>query len=159
MIRFLAGILLWLILIRFEVWRNYQLIEVEKERPNYRYSFAIRIVLGLFPYVLLIPVDVDPLLSLWDLVTDIPHYWKANPILVIPLIFANPAALAIMFEVSLFYLLFDPLFNIKRGRRWNYRGKSSGWLDKFPLPIYYGLKILCVVVLIVSSVRLWQNSI
>lgn len=58
------------------------------------------------------------------------------------------AGLIIGFQVASFYLSFDIILNAITGDKWNYQGKSSGYLDKLPMWAYLGLKALCLIYLI-----------
>lgn len=60
----------------------------------------------------------------------------------------------LIFQISSHYLIFDPFLSWLRKLPWDYRGEDSGYLDKLPLPLYYGLKVLCVGLLIYSTVML-----
>jgi hypothetical protein len=130
MIRFLIGTLVWLFFIKYEVWRNYTLIEVEKERPNYLASAGIRTFLGAVCLAIMFP---DLNIEQWN-------GWLA----------AWPY---VVFEISTFYLLFDPWLNNKRGLEWNYRGQHSGWFfDRIHLVGYYTMKVLCLIGFLYTSI-------
>jgi hypothetical protein len=111
----------WFIFIALEIARNYYMIVVKKTKPVYFQSFLIRgmahvFVVGLF-YDVTVPSYWPSIYELIDL-----DYW---PIL--------------LFHVTSFWLIFDPLLNLLRGKPWNYRGKTSGWLDRIPSHIIYWL--------------------
>jgi hypothetical protein len=60
-----------------------------------------------------------------------------------------------IFQVASHYLVFDYTLNKRRKLPWDYRGKSSGiFFDNLPLPVYYGLKVLCVGGFIYSTAML-----
>lgn len=67
----------------------------------------------------------------------------------------------VAFEVSSFYLLFDPILNKLRGKHWLHRGKDSGWLDplfnKLGTPFYVTVKIFTLIILIISICAIWGN--
>lgn len=132
--RILAGYIIWALFIWYEVSRNYKLIEVLKERPNYVLSFGIRAFFGFICLTLMVPYGTDPFLELYDLI-----------VYVVPLILNDPTVRVIINLSCLFYLVFDPWLNKKRGLKWYYRGEHSGMLDKLKLGAYYALKILCLV--------------
>jgi hypothetical protein len=60
----------------------------------------------------------------------------------------SEAGLVIAFQVASFYLTFDAILNFWTGDKWNYQGKSSGYLDKLPMWAYLGLKVLCLIYLV-----------
>ena len=60
------------------------------------------------------------------------------------------------FQVSSFWILFDPILNKLRGKPFTYKGKDSGWLDKLPTGIYWSLKVVALVVAVISY-YLFQN--
>lgn len=123
----------WIVFISLELLRNYILIEKRKINPNYLGSFMFRAFFGLVGIPLMYP-EFDPLGG---------AFWGAIP--------------AVAFEVSSFYLLFDPILNKLRGKHWLYRGKSSGWLDKLGLPFYITLKVFTFIILILSVCAIWGN--
>lgn len=120
--------IIWLIFIGLEIYRNYFLIKKKKVKPIYIHSFIIRAISGI-----LIAISTDPF-GLW-----------LNIIQSVPII---------VFEITSFYILFDPILNKLLSNKWNYRGLESGWFDSLPLPIYYIMKILCIIGLIVSIIIL-----
>lgn len=131
---FYIGFFGWLLFIAWEVRRNYRIIEVHKERPDYLNSFFVRCFFGL--------VFTPLMCQAWD-----PGYWSTW-------IEALPA---IVYELSSFYLVFDLALNIARGKPWDYQGENSGWFfDELPKWLYYSLKVLCVIALVVSIVVLWK---
>lgn len=99
--------MIWFLFILFEVGLHFFWIEVLKKRPRYdivrtwRFGWACVFLFWYHP-------EFDPL---GDKTT----------------IF--PAATYLIFQVSSFYLLFDPLLNIARNKPIDYRGKKSGLLD------------------------------
>lgn len=120
--------LIWLLFIGLELYRNYYLIKIKRLKPIYIQSFIIRAVSGI-----LISISTDPF-GLWT-----------NIIEVIPFI---------VFEITSFYILFDPILNILLGNKWNYKGLESGWFDSLSLPMYYIMKILSLIGLIISTIIL-----
>lgn len=131
---FYIGFFGWLLFIAWEVRRNYRIIEVHKERPDYLNSFFVRVFFGFLSTALMCQT--------WD-----PGYWSTW-------IQAVPA---IVYELSSFYLVFDVWLNIRRGKPWDYQGDNSGiFFDHLPKWLYYSLKVLCVIALVVSIVVLWK---
>ena len=125
MIKFFIGFFGWLGFIRLEVGRNYQLIEVEKERPNYLHSFGFRAFFAI-ACLALMAQNFDPFVE-----------WKRS----LPFV---------IYEVTSFYLAFDFLLNKRRGKAWDYQGSQSGWLDSLGKEYYYYLKILCAILFVCS---------
>lgn len=118
----------WLIFIAAEIARNYILIVPLKTRPHYGWSFIFRVCGGAFFLFY--------------------HYPDPATMGFPPLYYA-------LFQVTSFYVLFDLILNLLRGKAWNYRGKNSGELDKLPDTKYYLLKAGCLVILILTSILLW----
>jgi hypothetical protein len=110
--------IIWLIIILLEAYRNWHIIEVQKFRPNYLQSFILRGIVAIFH-------------GIYMGVTE-PANWY--PVLI--------------FQVSSFWLLFDLTLNVLRGKSIFYKGKNSGWLDKLPLSIYWTLKAIVLISLI-----------
>jgi len=61
-----------------------------------------------------------------------------------------PGILMFIFQVSSFWILFDPILNKLRGKPFTYKGKDSGWLDKLPTSIYWSLKVVALVAAVIS---------
>lgn len=129
MTKLIIGFFLWLLFIAWEVRRNYRIIEVHKESPDYLNSFFVRAFFGLVALALM-SGDYDPFME----------WYHSLPI--------------VTYEVTSFYLVFDVWLNVRRGKAWNYRGKNSGWLDKLPIHFYYVLKVVCLVGLVWSIQKL-----
>lgn len=121
----ILGIILWLSFIPFEVFRNYRWIEIKKKRPAYFNFAVVRITAGLACLVIMYP-HFDPLGNWWSVLGAVPY---------------------VIFEISSFYLVFDSWLNIKRGKKWFYKGEDSGILDDMPYWAYYIMKILCLIAL------------
>lgn len=128
----LLGIILWPFCIWLEVARNYKMIEVMKEKPVYLESFFVRAFMG-FICLALYSQAYDPIMQ-----------WHKN----LPFI---------VYQVTLFYLVFDLWLNKKRGKAWDYQGKDSGWLDKLGKPYYYFLKGVCLILFVLSIYVLWKS--
>jgi hypothetical protein len=116
--------IIWLIIILLEAYRNWHIIEVQKSRPNYLQSFILRGIVAIFH-------------GIYMGVTE-PANWY--PVLI--------------FQVSSFWILFDVTLNILRGKSIFYLGDpkkgSSGWLDRLPISIYWILKLIVLLTLIWS---------
>lgn len=123
----------WLLFISAELLRNLYYIAGKKVSPDYDGSVIIRVFFGVVvlfkenPYL-------DPVGSSFTLLPALP--------------FA-------VWQIASFYLLFDPILNIVRGKKWNHRGENSGkFFDKLPLPVWYGLKIVTLGLFIYTSIIL-----
>lgn len=110
--------LIWILFIAIEIYRNYYIIEVVESRPDYLQSFIIRGIAAILHGVL---VGVTE-----------PSDWY--PIL--------------LYQALSFWILFDISLNLVRRKPILYKGETSGYLDRLPLPIYVSLKIVAVIVLI-----------
>ncbi len=108
----------WLIFVGLEILRN-RWMRKRGTKPIYFLSFLIRGGASI--------IHASPVMQIetWR------EYW---PIL--------------GFQVASFYLIFDFVLNALTGDRWNYQGKSSGYLDRLPMWAYLVLKGLCLVYLI-----------
>lgn len=122
----------WIGFIGLEIFRNYYLIVKKHERPNYAGSFMFRAFFGLVGIAIMYP-EFDPL-------GDYRTLYGALP--------------ALIFEVTSFYLLFDPILNWSRKLPWDYQGKNSGWIDKLGKKWYYVFKIACLIWLILTVIIL-----
>lgn len=122
----------WLLFISLELYRNYFLIEKKKVKPDYMGSFCYRVFFGAVCLIIANP-NFDPAGDPFTIIQALPFF---------------------IFQLSSFYLLFDPLLNLLRGKKWNYRGEDSGWLDKLPLWAYYALKVICLAGLVYSTIIL-----
>ena len=94
-------LLVWIVAILAEAYRNYYIIEIKKSRPNYLQSFVMRGMAAILHGVLFDPQNMG-------------DYW---PVL--------------LFQVTSFWLLFDLSLNFLRHKPVLYIGKSSGWIDRF----------------------------
>lgn len=113
----------WLAFIILEIWRNYVLIEKRHIHPNYAGSFTVRAFFGLLCLILANP-SFDPLVNGLDYLPFI------------------------AFECTSFWLLFDPILNLTRGKPIGYKGANSGYLDRLPKWAYWSLKLIALVGLI-----------
>lgn len=119
----------WFLFILFEVGIHLLWIECFKKRPRYdivrvwRFGWGCAFLFWYHP-------EFDPL---GDVTT----------------IF--PAATYFIFQVSSFYLLFDPLLNLVREKPIDYRGKESGFLDpRLSRRNWWILKGACLVVMVLT---------
>lgn len=69
----------------------------------------------------------------------------------------------LVFQVCSFWIFFDLLLNLFRGKNWYYTGKESGWLDeikdkdgRFDDFLYWGLKAIALAGMFLS-LNLWFN--
>lgn len=130
---------LWVIyILLIEVPRNYYIIEVQKTRPDYLQSFIIRGMVAIIHGAVWLDsngvhdvssLSVKELLLLW---------W---PIL--------------SFQLASFFVLFPVLLNIFRNKKWNYRGKNSGFFSRLPNWIYWSIYVTCLIYLIVYGTSLY----
>lgn len=126
--------MLWLLYIALEIFGHYAWITWWKQRPRYDLVVMIRFAAGAV-FLLKRHPEFDPL-------GDPSTIW--------------PALVYFVFQFSSFYLLFDLILNLLRGKAWDYRGKNSGaYFDKGSWTRYYTWKALSVVGLIVSMYLLW----
>lgn len=56
-------------------------------------------------------------------------------------------------QICSFYVLFDIILNCLRKKKWNYKGKESGWLDSLSYPIYYTIKLLTLIFAIIFYLK------
>lgn len=125
---------LWLFIIIAETFRNYYIIEVVKDRPNYLQSFIIRGMVALVHAILFNPHNF--------------HEWL--PILI--------------YQCATFFVIFSPLLNFTRNESFFYLGKTSGIIDPFLLRypalhrLLYFLSCLLVVISTVIIVLMYGGS-
>lgn len=133
MIHFFIGLFGWPVYIAICMVYNYIKIEKWKIKPRYFVSNTWRFFFGFVALILMtVHEGFDPAyLSTWE-----------------------TAKIPSLYIGSSFYLFFDPGLNWLRGKRWNYRGKSSGWLDRSKIVFYYTLKVCCLAGFIYSLIRL-----
>jgi hypothetical protein len=117
---------LWVVLVLITDKIHYYWI-TRNVKPVYRQWFIIRGMMALIHAVL-----TDELVIRWSMQT-MKDYWPM-----------------FLFQISSYYLIFDPVLNWMRGLSWRYQGEESGWMDKLPTWAYLTAKVLCVVVLVYS---------
>lgn len=93
-------LLLWLVFIAAEVYRNYRIIEINKGKPSYLHSFVVRGMAAVVHGVLFDPHNIYDYLPIF------------------------------IFQVTSFWVLFDLILNYMRGKPMLYIGKQSGWIDR-----------------------------
>ena len=93
-------LILWLVFIAAETYRNYYLIEVKKTRPMYLQSFVLRGMAAILHGILFNPHNMADYFPVF------------------------------IFQVSSFWLLFDLSLNYLRGKPMLYMGEQSGWIDR-----------------------------
>lgn len=130
----------WILYIAICIVFNWFNITIREKKPVY---FASNQWRAFFGFVFLILASAPDGFNGIDL---------AYPRTFIPYI---PHAVYI---ISSFYVFFDAGLNWLRGKKWNYRGKSSGWLDRTKIVIYYTLKVIALAGLITSSIILWKTN-
>lgn len=126
----------WLIYILIEAKVQHHLIEKRRWKPNYLQLFIIRGIVCLLWGSLIVRVGA---LSEYGLTQDL-ELWMYKQ-----------ASAYFLFATSSFWILFDLTLNFLRDRPWDYKGKTSGWLDKLPYPIWYSGKIVALVLAGLSS--------
>ena len=127
--------MLWLIFIALEIARNYVLIEKLKLRPHYGHSALIRFGFGAI-FLFKRHPEFDPL---GDVTT----------------IF--PAVVYALFQWTSFYLLFDLILNLLRGKTADYQGKNSGMTDKLSKTNYFLLKAGSAFILVLTLIVMYAD--
>lgn len=133
MTAFHIGFYGWPVYIAICVLYNYVKIDIWKIKPRYFVSNTWRAYFGMVCLILMTIRDGFDPAYLYTWVAAIP---------------------SIVYIASSFYLFFDLGLNALRGKKWNYRGKSSGWIDRSKIIFYYGLKCLCLTGLVYSLIAL-----
>lgn len=126
-------LLLWLVFIAAEVYRNYRIIEINHSRPSYLKSFVVRGMAAIMHGVLFNPVNMH-------------DYW---PVLI--------------YQVTSFWVLFDLSLNWLRQKPMLYMGKQSGLIDKAFNWIgsdgfLFFCKVLAVVVCVFSIIVIYTRE-
>ena len=128
----------WLLYIAICIVFNYVKITKYKIKPRYFVSNQWRVFFGL---VFLIIVSAG------DGFDGIDFAYPRTLIPYIP---------HMVYILSSFYTFFDLGLNGLRGKRWSYRGKDSGWLDKTKIVVYYSIKVVALIGLIISIIMIWK---
>lgn len=110
----------WITFIGLAIWYNWYKITVRGVKPTYFNSNWARGVFGLMCLVLTYKETFDPLVNGLDYLPFI------------------------AFECTSFWLLFDPILNLTRGKPIGYKGASSGYLDRLPKWAYWILKAVAL---------------
>ncbi len=111
----IAFILIWVAIIGLEVWRNYHIIEIKKQSPNYVQSFVFRGIAGIAYGIVM-----DLVLGYFPSNLGSYSYWGLFKILW-PLLF---------FQLMSFVTLFNLSLNLLRNKDFDYLGENSGVIDK-----------------------------
>lgn len=122
--------LYWLIYILLEGYIQGKLIK-KGYKPIYLMVFLVRGIFSILQGGLILDVQYDT--------------WQ-YPIL-------------LGFQICSFYIIFDPLLNLFRKEKWDYEGKTSGYLDKLPKIWYYSLKLVCLfgaIFLYIKGLQYWN---
>lgn len=127
---------LWLAYIIAEIFIHYYIIEIKKKRPFYLHFFLQRGIMAILHGVLYLWLCFER----YGIETVMKDY--------LPLF---------LFQVTSFWLLFDLGLNLIRGKEWRHKGKNSGWLDKIPFKLYWGLKIIAFTIALIFIVIFLQN--
>jgi hypothetical protein len=132
---FEIGFFGWIAFIGLHIWFNWRLIVKKKKTPSYWGNFLYRAFAAVICLFIMEP-EFNPV---WYPYT----IWKAAPVL--------------LYEVTSFYLLFDPFLNWSRGLVWHYRGKKSGWIDpSVNLRQYLILKGACLIMCVLAILNLFK---
>lgn len=129
-------IITWFIYIFAEAKIQHYLIEKRKWKPNYLQLFFIRgIVAILFGGFIGVGSLSHYSITLYDF-----QMWQYKQGLTL-----------LLFQTTTFWLFFDLTLNYLRDRPWDYRGKTSGWLDRMPYDLWVVGKVLAVIVAVWSG--------
>lgn len=124
-------LLLWIAYTGFDVWINYRIIEINKNRPDYLLMNCFR-GLALITYLSLI----------WKFQWT---WWHANLILLC---------------LTFFWIAFDLSLNLLRKKHPLYIGAESGWIDQWGFKnraAYYIAKLVALVVLVWSITNIYNQ--
>jgi hypothetical protein len=122
-------LLVWIAYISFDVWINYRIIEVNKRRPRY---LLLNIMRGS-AFVLYGRL-------VWDMK---PEIWYLN---------------VLLFCVTSFWIGFDSVLNLTRGKHMLYIGPQSGWIDKWGVSnpvLYYLCKFFALIILVLATINIF----
>lgn len=117
---------IWWLFIIVEAYRNHYIIVIDKERPNYLVSFILRGIAAILTGIIL-----DPQLKSWE------------------------GVVIIIYLVSTFWVLFNPLLNKLRKLDFWYLGMNSGPIDRFFLKYPKLHRRVYVGTLIIAAVSLY----
>lgn len=124
------------------LWVTYPLIEALTQfelrvnyewKPNYLQLFCIRGIVAIV-HGALMDVEIDAL-----------HYYSRFEYL--------QPLLLLTFQVTSFWIIFDPVYNHLTDQNIFYRGKESGWMDRLPIKIWYVLKVIALIAFPLSLVQ------
>lgn len=132
---FYIGFFGWFAFIALHLWHQWKLWKMGK-RPSYLSNFIFRAFAGLVCIILMNP-EFDPAGDPGTILDVLPE---------------------LIFEVSTFYTLFDPLLNFICKRTIDHRGEKSGWIDPhLSRAEWWILKAASLIIAILSTYALWQN--
>jgi hypothetical protein len=135
MILFSIGFYGWILYLAYAIWFNYFRTDVRHVKPVYINANWARFIAGSIALICMTVKDgFDPATHFWQ------QLWNVR--------------FVIGYITSSFYLFFDPGLNWLRGKKANYKGQHSGWLDSAKMWVYYAIKILCVIILVWSLIKL-----
>lgn len=125
-------LLIWIVAILSETYRNYYIIEIKKSRPNYLQSFVLRGMAAILHGILFNPHNMGDYLPV--LIFQVTSFW-------------------LLFEVSLNYLRHKPLL---------YYGETSGWIDRAftwmgSLNFHFYCKVLAALVCLFSIIIIYKR--
>lgn len=123
-------LLVWIFYIGADILLNYRIIEVNKRRPRY---LLLNIMRG------------SAFVLYGRLVWDIkPELWYLN---------------VFLFCATSFWIGFDSVLNLVRGKHIFYIGPDSGLIDQWGFKnrgVYYFAKLCALVVLVLATINIFQ---
>lgn len=122
-------LLVWIAYISFDVWINYRIIEINKRSPWY---LLLNIMRGS-AFVLYGRF-------VWDMK---PELWYLN---------------VFLFCTTSFWIGFDSVLNLVRGKHIFYIGPQSGWIDKWGVRnqgLYYLCKVFALIILVLVTINIY----
>lgn len=117
----IQSLIIWLELVVIITFIHHYMIKEMETRPIYMQWWIIRGLAAIIHAVISDEVNIE-----WS-IEALVDYW---PMLI--------------FQVSSYYLIFDPLLNKLRKLTFIYRGLHSGWMDRLPMPAWVAVKVCCV---------------
>lgn len=123
-------LLIWVVYIAADVWCNFYIIEQINSRPDY---LKLNIIRGV-AFVLYGRF-------VWDLWLDLHSLY------------------IFLYCTTSFWLLFDLVLNISRGKHPLYIGQNSGYIDQYGFKnpfLYYVFKVFALAALVFSIAKIYQ---
>ena len=125
-------LIIWLLFIVAEAYRNYRIIEIGNSRPDYLQSFVLRGMAAIGHGVLFDPANMGEYLPVF------------------------------IFQVSSFWVLFPVVLNYMRQKPLLYYNTTSGWIARVFAWIgsdgfYFFCKILSLVVSVFAAIVLYTR--